>query len=145
MAMHTNITSSLNRWTGRTPSGRPSSGESPSDASRLQTPIRRATPTPTLPSIRDIALQWRSGPSIGRWRRTLEVICSEREKVMKKRDMELGMNRRISRRDFLNGVAVGVAGMSAGARLSALDWLLDGAEGKFPQDKPGYYPPTLTG
>ena len=49
---------------------------------------------------------------------------------MNRADRELGMNRRIPRRDFLNGMAVTAGAMFAGRRLS-------GAE--------EYYPPTLTG
>ncbi|HYL95626.1 MAG TPA: FAD/NAD(P)-binding protein, partial [Terriglobales bacterium] len=67
------------------------------------------------------------------------------------RDRELGMGRRITRRDFLNGVAVTIgasllpAGMLAqeqGADESAQDPLL--AAGITPAD-PRYYPPALTG
>jgi len=67
------------------------------------------------------------------------------------RDRELGMGRRITRRDFLNGVAVTIgatllpAGMLAqeqGADDSAQDPLL--AAGITPSD-PRYYPPALTG
>src|SRR5437588_8086678 len=48
------------------------------------------------------------------------------------------MGRRVTRRDFLNGVAIGAgalamrSGMAAAAQTSA-------------QDRPGYYPPALTG
>jgi spermidine dehydrogenase len=67
-----------------------------------------------------------------------------------RRDRELGMDRRISRRDFLNGVALtvgasilpgGVNAQDAGPDLSTQDPLL--ARGITPQD-PGYYPPSLT-
>jgi len=53
------------------------------------------------------------------------------------RDRDLGMDRPITRRDFLNGVAVGagVLGMSGSASAAPT----------FAQDQPGYYPPTLTG
>jgi spermidine dehydrogenase len=54
------------------------------------------------------------------------------------RDRELGMHRPISRRDFLNGVAVGVGVLGSG--------LAGGVEAaEFTQDSPGYYPPALTG
>jgi len=53
-------------------------------------------------------------------------------------DRELGMNRRITRRDFLNGVAV-----TAGAAL--LPWQLFAAGNGDPQQSAGYYPPALTG
>jgi len=60
------------------------------------------------------------------------------------RDRELGMNRAISRRDFLNGVAIGLGGTMASA------WLPGVVFGSSPtppsaQDAPGYYPPALTG
>jgi spermidine dehydrogenase len=58
------------------------------------------------------------------------------------RDRSLGMHREISRRDFLNGVAVG-----AGATLLTSSQLL--AAGIFDephsQDSPGYYPPAKQG
>jgi len=58
----------------------------------------------------------------------------------KQRDQELGMDRGITRRDFLNGVAV-TAGASAFSPhlLAALDHDLA------PEKAPGYYPPALTG
>src|ERR1700744_2565136 len=56
---------------------------------------------------------------------------------------ELGTHRRIGRRDFLNGVAVGVgvlgsgmAGVSAPQAAAAAPW---------PQDQSAYYPPLLAG
>ena len=54
------------------------------------------------------------------------------------RDRELGMHRKITRRDFLNGVAV-----TAGAAMMPWDLITD----KFPerQNSPDYYPPKLTG
>lgn len=53
-------------------------------------------------------------------------------------DRELGMDRSISRRDFLNGVAIGIGALSTG-------WIpgLEALQGT--QDAPGYYPPALTG
>lgn len=56
---------------------------------------------------------------------------------MHQRDRRLGMSRDITRRDFLNGVGVAVAGslapvVSPGATASA-------------QNQPGYYPPTRSG
>jgi spermidine dehydrogenase len=61
-----------------------------------------------------------------------------------KRDKLLGMDRPIRRRDFLNGVAITVGSKMARGLLPGLEWMAEGAE-QFPQDKPGYYPPTLTG
>jgi spermidine dehydrogenase len=59
------------------------------------------------------------------------------------RDHQLGMHRNITRRDFLNGVAVGAGGVVAGALFPNL-LSAQGSE-RFAQDVPGYYPPTLTG
>jgi len=50
-------------------------------------------------------------------------------------DRDLGMDRVISRRDFLSGVAI-----SAGVALSTT-----GVARAAAQDQPGYYPPLLTG
>src|ERR1700684_1853419 len=52
-------------------------------------------------------------------------------------DRELGMNRRITRRDFLNGMAV-----TAGAAM--MPWPLFGDDFN-PEKAPNYYPPALTG
>jgi spermidine dehydrogenase len=60
---------------------------------------------------------------------------------LKKDDFELGMNRKISRRDFLNGVAVGVGGLLAADPLMAALAAKEFA----PEKAPGYYPPALTG
>ena len=57
------------------------------------------------------------------------------------RDLGLGMNRRISRRDFLNGVAL-TAGASLVRRGSLFE--LEGLDDA-PEKAPGYYPPALTG
>ena len=62
------------------------------------------------------------------------------------RDRDLGMGRAITRRDFLNGVAVGVGGALAGGLLPGMPGfgaMLEAAG--FAQDAPGYYPPALTG
>jgi spermidine dehydrogenase len=53
-------------------------------------------------------------------------------------DRQLGMHRRITRRDFLNGVAV-----TAGAAL--IPWHLAADDAPAPEKSPGYYPPALTG
>jgi spermidine dehydrogenase len=58
-------------------------------------------------------------------------------------DKVLGMDRAISRRDFLDGIAVTIGGIGAGladARAAAAQ-----AVGHWPQDRPEYYPPLLTG
>ena len=58
-------------------------------------------------------------------------------------DKELGMDRPIKRRDFLNGIAIGIGatggglpGASSGAVQAGANW---------PQDQPGYDPSRLTG
>jgi spermidine dehydrogenase len=54
-------------------------------------------------------------------------------------DRRLGMHRPIQRRDILHGAMLGAAALAAGAPAF-------GAPGAAaPQDKPGYYPPRLTG
>ncbi|MGA8619373.1 MAG: NAD(P)-binding protein [Candidatus Sulfotelmatobacter sp.] len=53
-------------------------------------------------------------------------------------DRELGMKRYITRRDFLNGIAV-----TAGAVM--MPWHLFGAADNDPEKLTGYYPPALTG
>ncbi len=53
-------------------------------------------------------------------------------------DRELGMKRNITRRDFLNGVAV-----TAGAAM--MPWHLFAAGNNDPEKSPDYYPPALTG
>src|SRR5215467_5298102 len=63
---------------------------------------------------------------------------------MEKRDKQLGMDRSTRRRDFLNGMAIAVGTTMSRNLLPGLEWMADEA-GVFPQDKPGYYPPTLTG
>ena len=59
------------------------------------------------------------------------------------RDKALGMDRAIDRRDFLNGVAVGLGALGAGALGTSP--ALAQAAAIWPQDKPGYYPPALSG
>jgi spermidine dehydrogenase len=58
----------------------------------------------------------------------------------KKDDLRLGMDRSITRRDFLNGVAVGAGMLAIPNGLAAL-----GADDFAPEKAPGYYPPALTG
>src|ERR1700731_5092182 len=62
--------------------------------------------------------------------------------VQDPRDRELGMHRKITRRDFLNGVAV-----TAGAAM--MPWDLFAGHGvqdpSDPEKSPNYYPPALTG
>ncbi len=62
------------------------------------------------------------------------------------RDRELGMGRAITRRDFLNGVAIGVGGALVGGALGAETLLAAAALDDFaPEKVVGYYPPALTG
>ena len=57
-------------------------------------------------------------------------------------DKSLGMDRAIDRRDFLNGVAVGIGALGVGGAARAL---AEAAAVPWPQDVAGYYPPVLTG
>src|SRR4051812_49230869 len=61
-------------------------------------------------------------------------------------DRDLGMTRPITRRDFLNGVAIGVGSTISAAVLRGIpggELLLEAAG--LGQDTAGYYPPALTG
>jgi spermidine dehydrogenase len=55
-------------------------------------------------------------------------------------DKKLGMSRPITRRDFLNGVAIGAGMLAAPNLLAAMS-----ADEYAPEKAAGYYPPTLTG
>ena len=57
-------------------------------------------------------------------------------------DAELGMDRKIDRRDFLNGVSIGVTAAMLGPTLMANAQSSDYIPA---QDKEGYYPPELMG
>ena len=59
-------------------------------------------------------------------------------------DKELGMDRKITRRDFMNGAALAIGGAAIGGHgsLFGQDPGLEAAE---PQNKPGYNPPALHG
>jgi spermidine dehydrogenase len=56
---------------------------------------------------------------------------------------KLGMDRRIARRDFLNGIAVAIG--SIGTRLNGAGPLAAQADESWPQEQTGYYPPLLNG
>jgi spermidine dehydrogenase len=56
-------------------------------------------------------------------------------------DKDLGMDRPIARRDFLQGAAIGVGGVMLGGLAPELAVAAATAE----QDQPGYYPPTRLG
>src|SRR3954468_18389090 len=61
-------------------------------------------------------------------------------------DRELGMDRAIVRRDFLNGVAAGIGGALGAGLLSGVPGLAAYVQATAAgQDSPGYYPPALTG
>ena len=63
-----------------------------------------------------------------------------------KKDRELGMHCPITRRDFLNGVAIGVGGTLAGGALGADSLLAAGVLDEYaPEKAPNYYPPALLG
>src|SRR6267143_4432644 len=62
------------------------------------------------------------------------------------KDEELGMGREITRRDFLNGVAIGVGGTLVAGEMTAETLLAAGALDQFaPEKAPDYYPPAKMG
>jgi spermidine dehydrogenase len=61
----------------------------------------------------------------------------------KSRDRALGMDRPITRRDFLNGIAIGTAALACDPLIAAS--ASPAAPSAAAQDAPGYYPPLLTG
>src|SRR6202790_253158 len=69
---------------------------------------------------------------------------------MNQRDKELGMGRKIARRDFINGVSVAI-GASIAAPGNVLggffpdEFPSDGAGVYAPEREPGYYPPAKMG
>ena len=63
--------------------------------------------------------------------------------MSEKRDRELGMERPIARRDFLQGAAIGTVAAAAGGLPPAL--AAAAAQEKLAQNDPGYYPPTRLG
>ncbi len=63
-----------------------------------------------------------------------------------KKERDLGMGCEITRRDFLNGVAVGVAGTLVGGGIGTNTLLAVAALDEFsPEKSPDYYPPARTG
>jgi len=66
-------------------------------------------------------------------------VSAENDSHNPARDRELGMDCSITRRDFLDGVAVGVGAIGATRLLSSTE-----AKAGV-QDTPGYYPPSRTG
>ena len=63
---------------------------------------------------------------------------------MSTNDQQLGMDRSITRRDFLNGVRVAIGGAIAASAFPGLGSAAESLETSA-QDRPGYYPPALTG
>src|SRR5271155_4571976 len=61
------------------------------------------------------------------------------------RDRELGMNRKITRRDFLDGVALTVGGSVLAASTPWLHSLGSADSALAPEKDPNYYPPALMG
>jgi spermidine dehydrogenase len=66
-------------------------------------------------------------------------------KEHKSKARALGMDRPITRRDFLNGIAIGTAAASAPLFAAALDDAGAPSLSNAAQDAFGYYPPLLTG
>jgi spermidine dehydrogenase len=64
---------------------------------------------------------------------------------MNRRDKELGMGRKIARRDFINGVSVAIGASIAAPGKLLGEFLPDGASGYAPEKEPGYYPPAKVG
>src|SRR5258706_1759251 len=61
-------------------------------------------------------------------------------------EKDLGMGREITRRDFLNGVAIGVGGTLVGKGIGTETLLAAAALDEFaPEKAPDYYPPARTG
>src|ERR1700758_3228450 len=63
--------------------------------------------------------------------------------MSEKRDRDLGMDRSITRRDFLNGCAVTVGASLIATRPALLEAMA--ASDAAPEQDPGYYPPAKTG
>src|SRR6266852_2223560 len=62
------------------------------------------------------------------------------------KDRELGMGREITRRDFLNGVAIGVGGTLVAGEIGSETLLQAGVLDEFaPEKSPDYYPPAKLG
>src|SRR6266852_5126151 len=62
------------------------------------------------------------------------------------KDKELGMGREITRRDFLNGVAIGVGGTLVAGEIGSETLLQSGVFDEFaPEKSPDYYPPAKLG
>src|SRR5918995_5351936 len=70
-----------------------------------------------------------------------------KSKKYRRRQRELGMDRSITRRDILNGVAIGASALAAQSMFGS--WTLAAADPHgflaAAQDRPSYYPPLLQG
>lgn len=62
-----------------------------------------------------------------------------------KHDRELGMNRVIPRRDFLNGMSLAIGGSLTGPQEFWAAMLAAADKPYAPEKEPGYYPPSRTG
>src|SRR5579864_4519480 len=63
-----------------------------------------------------------------------------------KKNRELGMTREITRRDFLNGVAIGTGSALLGGAIGAEQLFAAAAFDEFaPENAPDYYPPSRMG
>src|SRR6202795_3702996 len=73
--------------------------------------------------------------------------CMDDQKLDEdKRDRGLGMTREITRRDFLNGVAIGTGSALLGSSIGAEQLFAAAAFDEFaPEKAPDYYPPSRTG
>ena len=86
---------------------------------------------------------WRA---FGSARRAVLAVKSDGGDVADgKSDRELGMGRRITRRDFLNGVSVAIGAAAFPSKLLWLDTLGITQSPVTPQTSADYYPPILTG
>jgi spermidine dehydrogenase len=66
--------------------------------------------------------------------------------IREKKDRELGMTREITRRDFLNGVAIGTGATLLGGPIGTEQLFAAAAFDEFaPEKAPDYYPPSRTG
>jgi spermidine dehydrogenase len=78
----------------------------------------------------------------GQWRKATTMSQSDDSLI----DRDLGMDRPILRRDFLNGIAIGIGaalGTDLIGRIPGIETMLIAAG--FAQDQSGYYPPASTG
>src|SRR5882724_6292221 len=85
-------------------------------------------------------------------KRTAQKYKDQEHKDLEYKDQELGMNRGITRRDFVNGVAVGIGALSLPDLATALDQTPKpsshakaGGTEFAPERASDYYPPAKTG